>query len=401
MIKIALYNFLTIFFFFTPLLLQAQPTLQWNALLDVEMSKGGAQSHFYYNEIDENNKDARIGLSQLNLVGKLVITPNWQLNGRFLLERDRGQKLDRLVVPQLNLQWLASKRKFGFTIGSFTNPFGSFNSQQLSIDRNFVGLPLAYSYYVNISDKIGFVENLGDITEINIDEERQWGGTNLYYGGYSTGALFSWTIKPSKINWKLAVVTGATNLQKRFTDPLHLGIISRLKLQATYFWEQGFSFSHGSFLRDSEVSSTIDQLKKYRQTLLGTDFKLGVGFVEFSGEIIAAFYKTPVFLPDENRLLDTPAHLSNVSAYLDTKYELPFLQGSYLAYRIDRMTFGASEGYATNGAWDNAIWRHTLAAGYRFNEYFLARFAFSTQRVANKDWDKTQRTLRLVLTAHY
>jgi len=386
-------------------MLLAQPTLQWNALLDVEMSKGGAQSHFYYNEIDANNKDARIGFSQLNLIGKLSITTNWHLNGRFLLERDKGQQLDKLVVPQLNLQWLASKRTIGFTIGSFINPFGSFNEQQLSIDRNFIGLPLAYSYYVNISDKIGFAENLGDIANISIDEERQWGGTNLYYGGYSTGALFSWTIKPSKINWKLALVTGAANLQKRFTNPLHLGIISRLKIQATYFWEQSFSFSHGSFLRASEISTPIDQLKKYRQTLLGTDFKLGFGFVEFSGEIIATFYKTPLFLLDENRFqdtsIDTPLQLSNVSAYLDTKYELPFLQGSYLAYRIDRMTFGASEGYATNSAWDNAVWRHSLAAGYRINTHFLARVAFSTQQVANKNWDKTQRTLRLVLTAHY
>jgi len=384
--------------------LLAQISVQWNVLADLEVSKGGEKSHFYYNEIDATNKDTRVGLSQLNLISKVILNPQWSINGRLLLERDKGRKLDRLVVPQLNLQWLSKKRKYGLTVGSFTNPFGMYNEKNLSIDRNFIGQPLAYSYYVNISDKIGFVQNMKDLTGLKIGGERQWGSTHLYYGGYSTGLQFSWNIQPAKVNWKIALVTGAANLQDRFTRPLNLGVTSRLKLQANYFWEQGFSFSHGSFLRESDVSSAINTLQKYRQTLVGTDFKLGNGFLEFSGEIIAAFYKTPLFLAEEQQFetstISNPISLTSIAAYLDTKYELPFLQGSYLSYRIDRMDFDNVEG-ATTSAWDNAVWRHTLAAGYRLNQYLLARFAYSTQQVDNKKWNKTQRTLRLMLTVHY
>lgn len=382
----------------------AQLTFQWNALADIEVSKGGEKSHFYYNEIDAANKDTRVGVSQVNLLGKAIFNPQWSINARLLLERDKGRKLDKLVIPQLNFQWLSKKRKYGLTIGSFTNPFGMYNEKNLSTDRNFIGLPLAYGYYVNISDKIGFVQNMKDLTDLNVDGERQWGSTHLYYGGYSTGLQFSWNIKPAKVNWKIALVTGATNLQERFTTPLNFGLTSRLKLQVNYFWEQGFSFSHGSFLNESEVSSAIIKFQKYRQTLLGTDFKLGKGFFEISGEIIVAFYNTPLFLAESQQFqtlsIDRPLSLTSVAAYLDTKYELPFLQGSYISYRIDRMVFDNFEGPAAS-VWDNAVWRNTFAAGYRLNQHLLVRFAYSTQQVANKSWDKTQRTLRLMLTVHY
>ena len=51
--------------------------------------------------------------------------------------------------------------------------------------------------------------------------------------------------------------------------------------------------------------------------------------------------------------------------------------------------------------WDNNVQRHSIAMGYHINRYLLIRVAASTQQVKNKNWDKTQRTFRLVLTAHY
>jgi hypothetical protein len=384
---------------------QFKPTVEFNALADIELSQAGSASHYYYNEIDANNTDFRIGLSQLNLISKINLNSNWTVNGRVLMERNNGQKFDKLVFPQLNVQWLSKKRKYGITLGSFINPFGSFNEKQLSTERDFIGLPLAYSYYVNVSDVIGFVPNMGDIAKIKFEENVQWGSTNLYYGGYTTGGMFSWNIKPGKINWKLALVTGASNLQDRITNPLHFGLISRLKLQPKYFWKQGFSFSHGSFLRDSPFSESISDLRKYRQTLIGTDFNVGFGFLEFSGEIIAAFHKTPVFLEatgsfDPNTLTN-PLNLSNTSFYLDTKYEMPFLTGSYVAFRIDRLGFGQIEGNYTFDHWDNTVWRQSFAIGYDLTQNILIRLAVSTQQVENKNWNNSQRTARLVITGHY
>jgi hypothetical protein len=382
--------------------LNAQTTFKINGLADVEISKGGSSSHYYYNEIDQNHTDLRIGIAQLNLVGQINFGKQWIFNTRLLLERDKGQKFENFVIPQLNIQWLSKDRKVGLTIGSFTNPFGSFNKKQLSIDRNFIGLPLAYSFHNNISDKIGFLEGMGDIEKINIDGSIQWGTSNIYYGGYTTGAMFSWNIKPSKVNWKVALVSGASNLQKHFTSPLNFGVISRLKIQPTYFWEQGISISHGTFFQESEVSPQLTDLKDFTQTIIGLDYKLGFGFFEFSGEVMGVFYKVPEF-NGEDYLFVTGSdtrNLNNIAAYLDIKYEPPVLQGSYIVYRIDHLDFGKLDD-DNDPTWDNKVLRHSIAIGYHINQHILARISVSTQQVDNKNWDKTQRTLRVVLTAHY
>jgi hypothetical protein len=382
----------------------AQTTFTINALADFEYSKAGSKSHFYYNEIDQNNIDSRFSLGQLNLIGQIKFNSQWTFNTRLLVEKNKGQKFEKFAIPQLNIQWLSKKRKVGITIGSFTNPFGSYNQKQLSTERNFIGLPLAYSYYNNISDKIGFMEGMGDLNKNSIDGDVQWGSTNLYYGGYTTGTMFSWNIKPAKVNWKIALVNGASNLQKQITDPIHFGVISRLKLQPTYFWEQGFSVSHGTFFQVSEVSDQLENLRAFTQTVVGMDFKLGKGFFEFSGEVIGSFYKVPLFNAVDNAFeigsYDAPQKLSNLSAYLDVKYEPSILQGSFIAYRIDHLRFGEVESAPVQN-WDNNVLRHSIAIGYHINQYILARVGASTQQIENKEWDKKLGTFRAVITIHY
>ena len=400
--KVALVIFCCIFSYLD--LSYAQTTYKFNAQADLELSKAGEKSDYYYNEIDRDNIDYRFGFSQLNLIGQMAPDSNWIFNVRLLMERSRGRKLSKVSIPQLNVQWVSNNRKTGFTLGLLANPFGSFNKNQLSTKRNFIGLPLAYSYYANISSVIGYLPDMGDVTLVPIDDELQWGSTNLYYGGYTAGAMFSWNIKPSKINWKIALVNGASNKVDRFTKPINLGVISRLKLQPTYYWEQGVSVSHGSFMKESEVSAQLEGLGMFTQTLLGTDFKFGKGFIELSGEIIGAFYKVPRFNSDNNTFettKDTDAlTVNNLSAYLDIKYEFPKIPGSYLAYRIDHLRFGKVDNTIAQH-WDNNVLRHSFAVGYHINQHILARVAVSTQQVDNKPWDKKQGTFRLVFTAHY
>ena len=247
------------FFVFGQYHTNAQVIFKFNAIADVELSKAGDKSHYYYNEIDQEEIDYRLGISNINLLSKLKFNTNWSINTRLLFERDKGKKLKKFKIPELNIRWLSKNRKVTITLGSFANPFGSFNEKQLSIKRNFIGLPLAYSYYTNISTKIGFVKDLGDKTKIPLDGEIQWGSSLLYYGGYTVGTSVTWNIKPSKVVWKIALVNGAPNQQLQFSDPINWGIISRLKLQPTYFWEQGISFSHGTFL-ESDIWNQINSL---------------------------------------------------------------------------------------------------------------------------------------------
>ena len=343
-------------------------------------------------------------MSQLNLISQLSPNNNWSFNFRFLLERENGQKFKKLTTPPLNLQWVSTRRRVGITIGQFINPFGSFNDKQLSTTRNFIGLPLMYSYYINVSPNIGYLPDMGDVEKVVINELVQWGSSGLYYGGYTAGAMLSWNLKPGKVNLKLAIVNGASNKTERFTEPINLGFISKIKLRPTYFWEQGISISHGTFMQQSEVSDQLQDLGRYTQTLIGTDFKLGKGFFEFSGELIAAIYEVPEFSSESETFIgnpnDDPLKLSSLSTYLDIKYELPQIHGSYVAFRFDYLGFSDLESNATQN-WDNNVTRQSIAIGYNITRNFLARIAVSTQQVDNKPWNKKQGTFRFVLTAHY
>jgi hypothetical protein len=398
----------------------AQVTYSFNVLADFEVSKAGEESHYFFNEINRAYTKPRAGISHLNLINHVKLDSSWSFHTRLWMQRDKGigqifysdnTKEDELFsipnkdgfsIPELNIQWLSSTRKFGITVGSFINPFGSFNKKQLSTQRNIIGLPLAYAYHTNISPKIGFAPGMGDPVTIKVEDEPQWGTTQLYYGGYTTGAMMSWNVKPGKVSWKLALVNGAPNAnQEKIIPKFHnWGLISRLKIQPTYNWEQGFSVSHGTFMQESKVSGLLDNLRSYSQTMVGTDVKLGSGFFEFSGEVIGAIYRVPEFKYTDTSFVNggDPLTLSSLSAYGDLKYELPFLQGSYVAGRLDYLKFSDY----LSGNWDNQVWRFSFACGYHINQFLLARIAVSIQKVPNRtDWKGNQNTLRFVLTAHY
>lgn len=409
----------------------AQVTYSFNVLADVEVATAGNKSHYFYNEIHRDYTALRVGISHLNLINHLKLDSSWSVNARLWMQRDKGKgkifysdtnmkneffsipDTAGFSVPELNIQWLSHTRRLGITIGSFINPFGSFNQKQLSTQRNIIGLPLAYAFYTNISPLIGFAQGMGDRDTILVDEQAQWGATQLYYGGYTSGAMMSWNIKPGKVNWKLALVNGAPNANQETPIPQfrNWGVISKLKIQPTYNWEQGLSVSHGTFMH-SHDSVQLNNLRGYSQTLVGTDVKLGSGFFEFTGEVIGAIYRVPEYNKDTTFVNEgAPLTLRSLSAYGDLKYEPPFLQGSYVAFRFDHLIFSDyPPGYPPgdlskypSGKWDNWVWRYSFAFGYHINRFLLARIAFSNQRVESREaWKKgNQHTLRFVLTAHY
>lgn len=388
------------FILFLPLISTAQINIKINALADIGFSMAGSQSHYYYNGIDKAHTTPRVKLSQFNLFSTVNLNDNWSINTRLLIEQDKNVGFDKVSVPQFNVEWLSSKRKISITAGNFNNPFGSNNEDQLSTERDFIGLPLAYSYYVNVSDRIGYLEGLGDINNPMIDGVGQWGSTILYYGGYSTGTLMSWNIVPTKVNWKLALTTASSNAQQRISDPLSFTVVSRLKIQPSYFWEQGFSISHGSYMQRSEVSNQINEIGQFKQTIIGTDYTLGRGFFELSGELIWTKYSTPNFISDTREFVPNQVQdINSTSSYLDIKYEAPAIPGSFIAYRFDALFFNKTNTIPQQ--WDNDVIRHSIALGYDINQHILVRTMFSTQQVENKQWDKTQRTFQLMLTMHY
>lgn len=375
--------------------LTGQIQILFNGNLDVEFSKGGSDSHYFINGIHKEFKNWRFAPLQANLGMQLVFSDHWTLNARMVMERDEGTKFNLFRMAQINLQWQPEKSTVQWSLGRFVTPFGLFNQKQLSTNRNFIDVPLAYGYYNNISDILGFAEGLGDINSVKLEDRAHWGLPMSYFNGYSNGLKAKWVIKPYKVILETALTTAAPISQNNLNfQSLNFALLSRLELQPAYFWKQGISISYGSFFQKKEINASLLEPLDYQQLMIGLDFKSGAGFFEISGELLAAWYKVPEYLPltsvfktDENGI-PVSQTLNNWSAYLDIKYEFPFLIGAYVAYRFDSLNFGQWNKDGTGDTnWDNNVIRNTLALGFRIREALLLRTAFSIQNVKSKDWD--------------
>ncbi|MEN0004523.1 MAG: hypothetical protein AAF798_10275 [Bacteroidota bacterium] len=407
------YSFLL--FFLLPYLALSQVQLEWNANIDTELSRGGSDSHYFYNEIFRPDSSWRVDVPEMNLLAKLHIGAQWTFNARLQFIREQGRRpgigkdLDRyeLLIPLLNIEWEHPKERYKVTLGRFIHPFGSFNQRQLSTQRTFIGLPLAYSYFVNISNQVGFMEDMGEAF-VRVNDLVLWGAPMLYGGGYTTGAKAKWVQKNGN-SWDLALTTGAANLQEAFGNTLNWGAVVHYHTQPNYAWELGYSISIGSFMETSDAVAALTQPNRATQTLVGVDFQWGSGFWEIRGELIGAHYRVPysTLQGDSTRTLQAVNErhtFLSLSAYTDVKYESPFLSGSFIAYRIDGLWFGSPPAEVAafqNTYWDDRVLRHSLGIGYKILPYLLARLSVSTQSVDRRPWDRTQRTFRLMVTGHF
>ncbi|MEL7122126.1 MAG: hypothetical protein AAFO07_21945 [Bacteroidota bacterium] len=378
-----------------------QIKLEYNANIDFELSKAGGISHFYYNEIHRDKTDWNFNALEANLITKVILHADWSINTRLMLQRNLGKSFNQFDVPLLNVQWKPDGKTYGLQLGRIINPFGSFNIKQISTERDFIGRPLAYQYYVNVSPTLGYQFNLGE-TRLEGLPYNDWGSPILNYQGYASGIRFDWTIDPGKLNLGAALTTGAANLNAVTTNPLHIGFSSRLSYQLTYYWKQGISIHYGGFMEEHTLTNDTDPLSSYTQLLLGTDYQLGFGFFEISGEAIFARYTVPEFSFEDPIFVKSQTHtLGAFTSYCNIKYEPPFLSGSYLAYRLDGMWFGNDDNNDQR-QWDNGVVRHTLAAGYRMTEFLWIRGSVSTQITQNfAQWNDQLGAFRLMLTAFY
>ncbi|MDX2069172.1 MAG: hypothetical protein SFV55_12180 [Haliscomenobacter sp.] len=357
---------------------QEKTQIEINGTADLEHIVGGMSSHYYLNGIHKDLKSGAVRPLELNLLSKIRFNPQWSANFRLQMERDEGLKFNQVRLAQANVQWAPKESPWLFTVGRFVSPFGLFANQQLSTARTFVDVPLAYGYFINISEQLGQVDRLGNGTQIPINGRNEWGIPLQYYNGYSNGLKARWTIKPGKSSLEFALTTASPNLPRNFNfDPLNYGVMARLKLQPTYFWKQGFSGSFGKFLQNHPLNEQLVDRTGYQQALFGTDFVLGAGHFEWSGELTAGFYRVPEYSPGSKQYTPRNHHFKGFSAWMDTKYEFPFLVGTYAAWRIETLQFSDD--------WDQAVLRNSLVLGAKIKNFILLRSAYCFQSVQNSN----------------
>lgn len=381
--------------------------IEFNGSLDAGISAGGNASAFISNGIPNEYRFLHFSIPQINLFMFAPLNENFFFEGRLQSDTWGEGTLRTPRFTLANITYAHPDKNYALSIGRFVSTVGFYPSRNLTIDRTFIELPLAYSYYVNMSDVYGFWPEARYSNDYNVSDGIM---TTIYFGGYSTGLRWDWQIEPDKLLLQASLTSAAPGSSRDYTNLANGAINARLIWKPSIRWQLGFSGSHGSFfhLEPSENGALRqDQpLESYRQSVLGFDFKYGYGFWEIIGETIFSNWKVPRFVNgsftypvSSNDPIDYTRQ--SISANLDIRYEPPSLTGSYLGLRLDHLNFignGPSLTlYPDVTEWDKDKFRISVAAGYKFARNLEGKLLLSEQT----PFDRSLYTFRALITAFF
>jgi len=397
LLRIILFTFLTVHL--------AQAQIEINGSADFELSYGGKESSFTTNEITNNFRDPHMGINQLNLFLFSQIDESWFFNGRIQWDTWGTGTLNSARITLASLAYEPEDSPFSLTFGRFVSPFGLYPRRQLASENIFAAAPMAYGYFLNISDTHGYLA--ADIDKGTYGSSNA-GLTMAYFGGYNTGFMTNWIVVENLFDISLAIANVAPASQRNYSNTSNFSVISRFGFQPVIYWQQGISIAYGGFKWDNPVSTAFDDLD-YNQTLIGMDFIVASGYFELSGEFLYSIWNTVasdstgIDTKEDGTLLEY--EMNNYSYYVDAKFEPPFIPGSYIAARFEQMNFGSlphPEGSTLItphwSDWDDNIMRYSLAVGYKLAHNVLLKVAASEQVHEKSDLDKEDWTIRSILT---
>jgi hypothetical protein len=387
--------------------------------LDVEYRMGGEDSRFLLNEIpsaedvpQSGSPEPHFALRQVNLFVFSQISSDFFFEGRLQIDNIGSGGLNPPRVGLAYLGWQPQGVPITGSVGRFVNPFGQYPRQSLAFRNDFVAAPLLYGYGVNVTQGLGYRPGAQASTRGYFGWDKAL--TTLYRTGYVTGAKGSWTIAENTLVWDLAIVNNAPTSRKSISGAGNAAVITRMEVRPAVFWTQGVSFSHGAFMDQHPQNRPLRQnesLRRFRQTLIGTDFQTGYSYFALSGEVAYTIWSVPgyrqdatppyqdgAFVRDEQ---GDPARfrLTQWGGHVDAKFEPPFLSGSYLAVRGGHLYFPKRTHPVTGNTfkWDSDVTRLSAVVGYKLHPRIITKVSFTEQT----PFDGSLYSLRVQVTSMF
>lgn len=378
---------------------------------DAEYRMGGEDSRFLVNEIPtaedlphSGSPAPHFALRQLNLFLFSELGPDFFFEGRVQIDNIGDGGLNPPRVGLAELGWAPADRSVAISVGRLVNPFGRYPKENLAFHNDFVTAPLLYGYGVNVTQGLGYWPGARSSTT----GYQGWDNavSTLYRTGYVTGAQMSWTLVENTLAWDVALVNNAPVSRTSITGTGGLAGITRLEFRPAVFWSQGVSISHGTFMDEhpqNDALRTEASLGDFRQTLIGTDFRTGYGFFGLEGEFAYTVWSVPAFVSGQF-VLDGQGEpytyeLTELGGHVDAKVEPPFVPGSYLAVRAERLQFPDAESPVSGSSfvWDEDVTRIGAVFGYKLHPRILTKVSFTEQT----PFDGSRYTLRFQMTSMF
>ncbi|MDX2128952.1 MAG: hypothetical protein SFU91_07950 [Chloroherpetonaceae bacterium] len=357
-----------------------------------EISKGGNQSNFIYNEIPNEFRNWHPSITQFNLFVNALIGESFEFNGRVLFDTWGTGRLNSPRIALASLNWIISD-DLSASFGRILSPIGLFPRRQLLSQSLFANSPLTYNYHTKISDQRGFWGAAGTSgTAYTTDDV---GTTTLNFAAYTTGASINLRLISDAMNLELAVLAASAN-QSLYTNLANFAVAGRLGVSPFIFWQQGFSASYGGFMQGSGVNAIAREnraFENYRQLTVSTDITLAYSYFELTGEAFYSKWNVPRFTNAAGFETNAAGNLveyslENISGYVDFKYEPDFFTGSFIAVRYEKMIFPkyTHPTTALKETWDTDIQRISMAIGYKLTRGVLLKVAVSDQALSGQTW---------------
>lgn len=360
-----------------PTSVQAQ--IDFGGTADLAIIKGGSESLYVRNGIFNEFRHAHLQLHQLNLFAFANPAPVFSFTGRLQFD-NKGNRIGAPNLTLAMLEWTPDNRSYHVTLGRFINPVGLYPRRQLELDNLFGEGPLLYRYFVNISDRRGYWP-LSGTTAVYGDGDV--GLPTQYYGGYTTGGMVTWTLRPNKVDLQVALTNATPASTVDQTNQENVALLARLGIQPSIYWQQGFSVAYGTFMQADSANTVLPNLQRYRQLVINTDFIFGYTYFELSGELAYTRWDVPSFR-EGAFIQQTSGSIATFSpeqlgGYLDLKFEPPQLTGSYWALRLERLFFPTVQNPVSDEeeTWEEDVTQLSVAWGYKLARSVLFKVSYA------------------------
>jgi hypothetical protein len=271
--------------------------IRWWGIYDFEVRKGGAGSRADLNGQPNGYVQLNVGQFQLFMEGEL----NKSISVTTMLSNTPPKSFE-LKGLEMHLAYVTFSNLLGnalsISAGKILTPFGRFSKRQLATDNPLIGQPCFYSYQLNVSPVLGYLDSAG-----RANSAAQYGDrlTSMYTGGYYVGVEAFGSLLDDLVDYDLAAMNsplsssvGDYNLDK------DLAFHGRVALHPAIWGTVGASYAEGSFLQPVWTNQYFDSkfapLTSFKQSSYGLDLQLSYLYYELNAEYIFNRFKSPYII---------------------------------------------------------------------------------------------------------
>jgi hypothetical protein len=373
----------------------ASAQIRWWGIYDFEVQKGGSDSRSDLNGL--LNNDIQLSARQFQLFLDADINKTISLSAMIVNSPSKPFELKGIELQLANVTFNhLLGDALSISAGKIFTPFGSFTKRQLAPDNPLIGKPLFYTYPLNISPFMGYLDSAGSAAAVGVFGARV---SSVYPGGYYVGAEAFGSFFDGTLEYGVAVMNAP--LSSTTVDnnvDANLALHGRVAVHPAIWSTIGVSYAVGSYMQDAPTNLVFKNahgsLDQFVQTTYGVDLLLSYLYYELNAEYIFNRFDAPYVLSQGGDASGNgytgrlSQNLDSREYFVDLKIDAPFYPGLFVAFRYDKLVsssirdpYRRSSTFSTSIPWNGDVGRYAIGVGYKPDHSVLIKLGYETTDV--------------------